>query len=143
MKQRQPRTISNQPAYRYRAPNVPLSAIRRFARRLGERFKPDRIVLFGSYAYGRLHAESDVDLLVIMPAANRKVQAVRMSLAFEAPFSLDLIVRTPEQLRRGLEEEDWFLREIVARGKVVYEKKDGPVGSQGGGRPRRRASADP
>src|SRR5947209_5257396 len=110
----------SQLGYRYRSPNVPLAAIRKFARQIGDRFQPDRIILFGSYAYGRPHEESDVDLLVVMPASNQINQAIRLSLAFEPPFSLDLIVRTPEHLRRGLEEGDWFLREIVARGKVLY-----------------------
>ncbi|MGC8641910.1 MAG: nucleotidyltransferase domain-containing protein [Isosphaeraceae bacterium] len=56
--------------YRYRSPHVPRSAIHKFARQLGERFDPDRIILFGSYAYGKPHPASDVDLLVVMPAAN-------------------------------------------------------------------------
>lgn len=48
-----------------------MSAIRRYARRVGERFEPDKIILFGSRAYGTPHADSDVDLLVIMPARNQ------------------------------------------------------------------------
>ena len=44
-----------------------MSAIKRFARQIAERFHPEKIVLFGSYAYGKPHEESDVDLLVIMP----------------------------------------------------------------------------
>jgi hypothetical protein len=39
--------------YRYASPNIPLAAIRRFARRIAERFHPDKIILFGSYAYGK------------------------------------------------------------------------------------------
>jgi hypothetical protein len=39
--------------YRYASPNVPFSAIRRFARRIADRFQPDKIILFGSYAYGK------------------------------------------------------------------------------------------
>jgi uncharacterized protein len=96
------------PGYRYPSPDVPISAIRRFARQIGERFHPDKVILFGSFAYGQPHQESDVDLLVVMPASNEIDQAIRVTLAFESPFSLDLIVRTPENLRRGLEEGDWF-----------------------------------
>lgn len=51
--------------YRYASLNIPLAAIRRFARQIAERFQPDKIILFGSYAYGTPHEESDVDLLVI------------------------------------------------------------------------------
>src|SRR5579884_3294648 len=127
--------------YRYASPNIPLAAIRRFARQIAERFRPDKIILFGSYAYGTPHAESDVDLLVIMPAWNEISKAVRIDLAFERPFSLDLIVMTPKHVERGLREEDWFVREIVGKGKVLYEAPNRDVGAQGRGRPRR--GADP
>lgn len=120
--------------YRYPSPNVPLAAIRRFARRIAARFEPERIILFGSYAYGTPHVESDVDLLVIMPAHDVVNQAIRIDLALEAPFSLDLIVRTPKHIERGLRDNDWFLREIVEKGKVLYEAANVPVGTQGRGR---------
>src|SRR3954463_3933058 len=97
--------------YRYASPNIPLTAIRRFARRIAERFQPDKIILFGSYAYGTPHEESDVDLLVIMPTRNAIDQSIRICLEFEQPFSLDLIVRTPGQIERGLKDDNWFIRE--------------------------------
>jgi uncharacterized protein len=115
-----------------------LPAVRRLARQIAELFHPDRIILFGSYAYGTPDEGSDVDLLVIMPAKNELRQAIRIVTAVEHDFPLDLIVRAPETLRWRLAEGDWFLREIVTRGKVLYEKTDARVGSQGrGGHPRR------
>ena len=128
-----------QSGYRYPSPNIPMSAIRRFARQLGERFHPEKIILFGSYAYGTPHEESDVDLLVVMPTTNQTRQAIDMSLAFERPFCIDLIVRTPARLKRGIEDGNWFLREIVANGKVLYEQGNEKVGSQSGGRHHRSA----
>ena len=125
------------PGYRYHSPNIPLSAIKRFARQLGERFHPDRIILFGSYAYGHPHAGSDVDLLVIMPASSEVNQSIRMTLAFDAPFPLDLIVRTPAKVARRLKEGSDFLEEILTKGIVVYEEKDGAVGTQSRSRSRR------
>jgi predicted nucleotidyltransferase len=115
--------------YRYASPNIPLSAIRRFARRIAERFQPDKIILFGSY-YGEPHNESDVDLLVIMRCRNAIDQSIRITLEFEQQFSLDLIVRTPWQIERGLKDCNWFLREITEKGKVLYEARDGAVGSK-------------
>jgi len=50
----------------YWGANVPMSVIRRFARAVGERFHPDKVILFGSHAYGRPNADSDVDILVII-----------------------------------------------------------------------------
>jgi predicted nucleotidyltransferase len=127
--------------YRYPSPHIPLSAIRRFARQIGERFQPDKIILFGSYAYGSPHAESDVDLLVVMPASNELSKSARITRALEPPFALDLIVRTPQHVERGLKEGDWLLREVVEKGKVVYEAADGPMGAKGRGRFRQRPAA--
>jgi predicted nucleotidyltransferase len=116
---------------RHRPPNIPMLAIRRFARQIAKRFQPDKIVLFGSYAYGKPHQDSDVDLLVVMQAANETSQAIRLTLAFERPFPLDLIVRTPENLRRRLADGNWFLREVMEKGKVLYEKRNQALGSEG------------
>jgi uncharacterized protein len=116
--------------YRYASPNIPLAAIRRFARRIAERFQPDKIILFGSYAYGQPHEESDVDLLVVMRTKNAIDQSIRIKMAFERLFSLELIVRTPWQIERGLKDDNWFLREIIEKGKILYEARDGKVGSQ-------------
>jgi predicted nucleotidyltransferase len=120
--------------YRYLPPNIPRSAIRRFARRIAERFDPERIILFGSFAYGTPHEESDVDLLVVMPAREELTQAARIQLAFEPVFPLDLLVRTPERLRRRLADGDSFLHEVMTKGIVLYEKSNPRVGPQSGGR---------
>src|SRR5260370_22040515 len=126
---------------RYRPPNIPTGAIRRYARLIADRFQPEKIVLFGSYAYGRPHPESDVDLLVVMPAADETNQAIRITLAFERPFPLDLIVRTPQNLRRRLADGNWFLREVMEKGTVLYEKGNRAVDSKGRTGFQRRAKA--
>ncbi len=105
--------------------DVTLRVIRRYARQVAEQFNPDQIILFGSHAYGSLNADSDVDLLVVMPMRNPLDQALKIRLAISVPFPLDLLVRTPETLKWRLEEGDCFLREIVLRGKVLYEKMAG------------------
>jgi hypothetical protein len=69
-----------------------------------------------------------------MPASDVVNMAIRISLAFEHPFSMDLIVRTPEQMERGIKDNDWFLREIVEKGKVLYEAKNADLGAKSGGR---------
>ncbi len=118
------------PPRRYRSPNIPMAAIRRYARAVAERFQPERIILFGSYAYGTPHEDSDVDLLVVMPCRNEIDQSARITYELEAPFALDLIVRKPSNLAWRLEEGDWFLREIVGQGKVLYEKADATLDHQ-------------
>ena len=124
--------------FRYHSPNIPMTAIRHYARQIAAKFDPDKIILFGSYAYGQPHEWSDVDILVVMPAYNQISKAARITNTVEAPFSLDLIVRTPKTLQRDWEDGDWFLREILAKGKVIYEKADGALGPQGRSRHRRR-----
>src|ERR1043166_1585042 len=120
------------PAERYYPGNaVPGSVIRRYAQAIAERFHPDRIVLFGSHAYGRPHEDSDVDLLVVMATRNQLDQAFQIRLALSAPFALDLIVRTPKEMEWRLAEGESFLTEIVSRGKVLYEKGHGRVGKKG------------
>src|SRR5438876_176101 len=108
----------------YRGADIPMTVIRRFARQVAERFDPEKIILFGSQAYGQPHADSDVDILVVMPARNQLDQAVRIELACDPPFPLDIIVRTPKNMKWRLEEGDSFLREVVSRGKILYEKDD-------------------
>src|SRR5581483_4101795 len=87
---------------------VTRAAIRRLAAEIAEKFKPEKIILFGSYAYGRPHRDSDVDLLVVMPARNEIDQACKIDVALDYSFPLDLIVRTPKNLAWRLKEGDWF-----------------------------------
>ena len=125
--------------YRYLPPKIPLSAIRRFARRIAERFDPEKIILFGSFAYGTPHEDSDVDLLVVMPTHDEISQSIRIKLAFDREFPLDLIVRTPRRLRFWLAQGDSFLQEITTRGIVLYEKDNPGVGKKGRKRSARRS----
>jgi predicted nucleotidyltransferase len=131
-KRRQPE--GELPTRLYSGLDIPRSVIRRYALQVAERFHPEKIILFGSHAYGRPHAHSDVDLLVIMPARNQLDQAVRIRWELPAPFPMDLLVRTPKNMRWRLAEGDSFLTEVVSKGKVLYEKAHSRVGAKGRGR---------
>ncbi len=80
------------PGYLYQSPDIPMAAIRRYARQIAERFQPDKIILFGSYAYGQPHEWSDVNILVVMKVYDEVNQSIRIMNTLEAPFPLDLIV---------------------------------------------------
>ncbi len=98
---------------------------------IATRFRPERIVLFGSRAWGEPVADSDVDLLVVMETARRPIEEgvrIRQALGFGPGFPLDVVVRTPDQIRSGLAEGDLFLREVMAGGIVLYEAGDAGVG---------------
>jgi predicted nucleotidyltransferase len=101
-----------------------MRVIRRFARDVAEHFHPDQIILFGSYAYGTPHEDSDVDILVVMPARNQLDMSVRISLTIDPPFPLDIIVRTPHSMNWRLAEGESLLSEVVSKGKILYEKDD-------------------
>jgi predicted nucleotidyltransferase len=134
-------TQSAPPPRWYRGADIPRRLIRRFACEVAERFRPEKIILFGSYAYGQPHADSDVDILIIMPARNELDQAVKICLAVDYHFPLDLLVRTPQNLGRRLAEGDSFLQEVLDRGKVLYEKTNGRLAPQGRERLPRRTKA--
>src|SRR5260370_12177031 len=87
-----------EPSRWYRGADIPMREIRRFARQVAKKFQPDKIILFGSYAYGTPHEDSDVDILVIMPARNQLDMAVLIHPPTQAPFPPYLILPTPTTL---------------------------------------------
>ena len=92
------------------------------AERIAREFEPERIILFGSYAYGTPTEDSDVDLLVILPfEGNHTHKAIEILNKADPRFPIDLLARTPEQVRWRVEQGDFFLREITQKGKVLYE----------------------
>jgi predicted nucleotidyltransferase len=86
-------------------------------------FQPERIILFGSYAYGQPGPDSDVDLLVVLAFEGtgfRKSLEILNRLSPE--FSVDLLARRPEDTARRYAEGDPLIREALDRGKVLYER---------------------
>lgn len=107
--------------------------IKKLCEEIAREFRPQKIILFGSHAYGTPQWDSDVDLLVIMPfKGTPHKQAVTIRNRIDAGMALDLLVRTPEQITRRLEMGDSFMREILERGKVVYEANHQGVDQQSG-----------
>jgi len=108
---------------------IPMRAIRAVVKQIAEKFQPEKIILFGSYAYGKPKPESDVDLLVVMetPLRNRE-QAAQIARAIDYHFGLDLLVRSPHQLAERLVLGDFFLQEVTEKGKVLYARSDTRMG---------------
>ncbi len=97
--------------------------IRKFADEIVRQFRPHKIVLFGSYAYGRPTADSDVDLLVIMDRTRYRGErmSVRIRHAVPRDFPMDLLVRTPAEVGKRLRWGDCFMKEVLEKGEVLYE----------------------
>jgi uncharacterized protein len=101
---------------------VPIDRIEALAGRIAAAFRPERIVLFGSYADGRPERGSDVDLLVVVDDGGHPLsKAAEISAAIDHEFPLDIVVRNPADYRRRLSLGDWFLRSIEENGRVLYE----------------------
>ena len=108
---------------------VDLSQIQAFSQQIVEKFQPERIILFGSYAYGQPTEDSDVDLLVILPFEEMPVQrAIAIRQQIKSPFPLDLMARTPEQIQQRLDMGDFFIQDIISKGVILYEANHPRVG---------------
>lgn len=86
--------------------------------------RPEKIILFGSFAYGKPTPDSDVDLLIIMNSDLRPhARVVQISeILNPRPFPVDIVVRTPAEVEERLRVGDCFFQEIVSKGKVLYEQ---------------------
>jgi predicted nucleotidyltransferase len=92
---------------------------------IAREFHPDKIVLFGSHAYGKPRLGSDVDLLVVMPFDGSPFRQAAVILGHVVRtvgvVPMDLLVRTTEQVNQRIQMGDTFMREIIERGRVMYE----------------------
>jgi len=87
--------------------------------------KPEKIFLFGSYAYGNPGKDSDVDLLIIMESSERSAKRrIRVSRLFwDRPVPMDFVVKTPTEIAERISMGDFFIKKILTKGKVLYDKK--------------------
>ena len=96
--------------------------IKKLSEQIAREFQPRKIILFGSHAYGKPAWDSDVDLLVVMPFKGRSnKQAIKIRSRIKTSMALELLVRTLQQISQRLAMGDTFMRDILERGKVVYE----------------------
>ncbi len=103
---------------------IPMKTIRAIAKHIAEKFDPEQIILFGSHAYGKPTAWSDVDLLVVMDTPKGEMDAI-LEVGDSLPdleFSVDVVVRSRQVLEKRKKMGDWFLREITRKGKILYER---------------------
>jgi len=88
-----------------------------------KRYKPEKVILFGSYAWGRPKNDSDIDLLIIKKTKKppyRRIPEARRYL-YDIDSAFDILVLTPQELKKRLTLGDFFIEEIVKKGKVLYE----------------------
>lgn len=88
-------------------------------------YKPEKIILFGSYAWGKPHEWSDVDLLVVKDTNEsllKRIEALDRIFS-RRQFPMDFLVYTPKQVKKRLDMGDFFVREIIGKGKILYDAK--------------------
>ncbi|MBI4769975.1 MAG: nucleotidyltransferase domain-containing protein [Chloroflexi bacterium] len=105
----------------------PQKELRLIIRRIVETYAPDKIILYGSYAYGTPRPDSDFDLLILKETAEAPRDrwfAVRKAIwSLPTTIPVEPLVVTEAELARRLEIGDQFFQEIVGRGKTVYDRK--------------------
>lgn len=90
-----------------------------------KKYKPEKIILFGSYARGKSKRNSDIDLLIIKRTKRnpyKRIPEVRKYL-YDIDKAFDILVLTPKEVQKRLELGDFFIEEIIKRGKVLYETR--------------------
>lgn len=99
--------------------------IKEYAILIAKKYKPEKIILFGSYVSGKPKPESDVDFLVIFSHHVRGLRkAIDIIKELMPPFPIDLIVRSSDEIKKRLSLNDFFLQEVIQTGKVLYESSD-------------------
>lgn len=97
-------------------------AIQQYCDAIAAAFKPRKIILFGSYAYGKPTEDSDVDVMVVMPRKRfRRDLGYRIRTKVPAGFPVDVLVEPDHRLEARLADRESFILDITEKGRVMYE----------------------
>ena len=97
--------------------------IKKIVRQIVKKYKPEKIILFGSFAYGRPKPSSDVDLLIIKKTKEKKIKRIKdVLMQIKSNLPVEPLIYNPEEVQERLSLGDFFFQDIIKKGKVVYEK---------------------
>ncbi|MEK7482584.1 MAG: nucleotidyltransferase domain-containing protein [Patescibacteria group bacterium] len=97
--------------------------IKNIANQIVKNYKPEKIILFGSFAYGAPKPSSDVDLLVVKNSRKKRVERIKdLLMAIESDLPVEPLAYTAKELKKRLDMGDFFFHDIISKGKVLYEK---------------------
>ena len=98
--------------------------IKRIATQIGMASDAESVVLFGSYAKGNAHEDSDVDLLIIaesqLPRFKRSRTLYKLFRPY--PFAMDLVMYTPQEIEKGKQSPVSCVSRALREGEVVYAR---------------------
>ncbi|KKP69151.1 MAG: polymerase beta domain protein region protein [Candidatus Moranbacteria bacterium GW2011_GWE1_35_17] len=99
--------------------------IQKIADKIARELKPEKIILFGSYAWGKPTKDSDIDLFIIKKSNKRKIDRARdvQRILFNEDIpAVDILVYTPLETKKRLALEDFFIEDIIHKGNIIYER---------------------
>ena len=100
--------------------------LKKITRKIVEKYKPEKIILFGSFAWGKPTEDSDFDLFIVKNSRKRRIDRERelrtMLIGNKFP-PMDLLIYTPTEVKRRFQIEDFFIEDIFKKGKVLYDEK--------------------
>ena len=100
--------------------------IKEVADKIAKEYKPEKIILFGSYAWGEPGPDSDVDLFVVKETnrSSREIEREISRAIFPRQFPLDILVYTPSEVEKKIKKDrNLFIEDIINNGKVLYGKR--------------------
>jgi predicted nucleotidyltransferase len=107
-----------------RMPAATRMALDKIVKQVVAAYQPEKIILFGSYAYGKPSADSDLDLLIIKKTAerfiDRWINVRRIVSDPERSIPFEPLILTPHELEERLASGDQFIEEIIRKGEVLY-----------------------
>ncbi len=93
---------------------------------LKEHYEPEKVILFGSYAYGQPNEESDIDLLIIKetdkPFFQRLAELRKIVSEARRGYAFEPVILTPKELKERLKRGDQFFQTIMEKGTVLYAR---------------------
>jgi|SRR3989344_383355 len=100
--------------------------LKRITQKIVREFHPEKIILFGSYAWGKPTKDSDVDLFIIKKKTlkrriDRERELRRKLIGNKFP-PMDLLVYTPDEVNKRIGINDFFIKDILQKGKILYEE---------------------
>ncbi|PIZ76602.1 hypothetical protein COY05_00675 [Candidatus Peregrinibacteria bacterium CG_4_10_14_0_2_um_filter_38_24] len=100
-----------------------LKKLKIVTQRIVENYDPEKIILFGSYAWGKPNKDSDFDIFVVKKTKNSYATAREIDGdIFPRSFSMDIVVYDPKKVDECLKSGDFFIKDIITKGKVLYAK---------------------
>ena len=98
--------------------------IKQIGLKIGKKFKPQKVILFGSRAWGKPHKDSDIDLCVIKKTGDPRGEKKEINrLFFPRQYPMDILVWTPEYVDKRVAIGDFFAKKIIDKGLILYAEK--------------------